>query len=274
MFNKKILGYVEKADTLLPVKAVDIIEQTVTLVDEDGETAVIPMSEVELLQELGEFQGRAVFNRDVFQRKDDKLIEVELQDDGTVVFHVLNDKLERELSGTKVDAQTTFDRIDRHATLIANIYELEVIEEEAYDFNFNIKVVKDYNGQFYTYYYACNNKQNEEIDLIKVVFVGHNLIEEEDYIRKTVSYEEFAELVHTQELEDVSQQELANYAYGVLAGVNNVEEDDFEEDFEEEDWEEEDLEQEEEESFDYPTTPKELTCDCGETFKNCTCSPW
>jgi hypothetical protein len=276
MFNKRFIAYVAKEDLLAGVKAVDLIDQTVTLQDEEENEAVFAISETELLEEVGVFNGVTVFNRDVFQRTDGKLLEVELQKDGQVVFYELGAGLERGKSGTAMNAEVSLKRIEQHNTaeLVGNIYELEVIEEEVFDFGFNVKVVKDFNGEYYTYYYACNNKAKEEIDLIKVVFVGHQLIKEEEYQRDTVSYEEFAEAVHTGELEEVSQQELANYAYGVLAGAKSDIEDDYdyeeeyEEDFEDEDFDE-DFEDEDGDACVVPTCQ-----DCEEEVDNCTCSPW
>lgn len=257
MFNKQVIGYVEKEDILLAVRAVDLITQEVTLQDVEGEAVTFPMSEVELLPEIGVFEGVTIFNRDVFQREDGRFLEIVLQEDGNVAIYLLSKELEREQSGTPANPEQYLKRIEGFVKLVANIHEIEAIEE--YDFNFNVKVVKDFNGKFYTYYYACNNKDKEEIDLIKVVFVGHQLIEEEAYERTTVSHEDFVELLHTKQLIDVSQQELANYAYGVLQGVKATS------------YEVSNYDNDEDDSDECV----EPFCDvCERTEDDCECTPW
>jgi hypothetical protein len=216
MFNKQFIAYVEAEDVLLGVKSVDLIEQVVTLVDEEGETATFQLGEVELLQEVGEFDGVTVFNRDVFQRKDGKLIEMELQENGQVVFHVLDEELERVQSGTPVNPETQLKRIQdsNNATLVANIYELEIVRDTTFDFN--AKIVKDFDGQYYNYFYALNNKSDKVINLVAVSFVGDVNVEGHEHSLHTVTHEEFVDALESGSLAEVSTEEFGNFILGVL----------------------------------------------------------
>lgn len=90
----------------------------------------------------------------------------------------------------------------RHAT------EITIVEEDDI-FDFNIKITRDINEN---YFYACNNKDSQEVDLIKVIFIGGLLLEEENYSRKTVSYFDFNEMLSKKELIEDSQSGLLEYA--------------------------------------------------------------
>src|SRR5690606_6499815 len=67
-----------------------------------------------------------------------------------------------------------------------------------------------------TYYYACNNKEEKEIDLIKVIFIGTQLIEEK-YERLTVPYEEFEDMVNDNVITEVSPHQLQQYAINKMS---------------------------------------------------------
>lgn len=239
MFNKLFLAYVKEEDFVAGVVSINLVNQTVTLKDENEELGDYKIEDVVLLQEIGMYNENVrIFDRDVFKLKDDSLVEIELVDEGEVILHALNEKLERIESSvpTKHIEETIKHVLASQAELIGSIFELEVEEDNRLDFN--VKIVKDHDGQHFTYFYACNNKDKEEIDLIKVLYMGHQLLEEEDYERRTLSYDVFLDSLEAKTLTEVSPQELHNFVLGATYGQSTeVAEDDCEEE-EVEEWEE------------------------------------
>ena len=70
----------------------------------------------------------------------------------------------------------------------------------------NIAIVKDTNNG--DVYYACNDKKNEAIDLIKVIFLGSELLEEEDYLRVTFGYDFYLEMLEFGDIVEITPTEL------------------------------------------------------------------
>jgi len=198
---KKSIGYVAEINLLGEVAGVDFRNGLYVLVDDNGEEHAVKIEDVEILEEAFVLHGLSIFNKDVLGSIEGKLYQVELHGED-VQLHLLDDNLEVVASGEVFtpteDVVKGFEQI---FDLQGNIYEL--IPELPQKPDFNIKIVKDFDGKHFTYFYACNNKETEEVDLIKVVFIGHQLLEEE-YTRITLSYDVFQDSIEAGTLKEVS----------------------------------------------------------------------
>lgn len=211
------LVYFEEGNVFGYVKDVDVLERSVTI--NTGEIEMeLHLDEVEFLPLIGTFNGVVVVDGDVFKavnnNGDELYYQINLQkDEINVVFHLLDENLEKLESGEEFDKSLLESIFCEALEHVGNIHEIknENLQEEV---DFNIKVVKDGHN---IYYYACNNTVEETVDLIKVVFIGANLLEEE-YSRTTVDYDEYLEYIATGFVTEVSTQELQEYAYGVMSG--------------------------------------------------------
>lgn len=239
------------------VAGVDFIKQTISILTDDEEIFVVSLGNVEFLEEIGAIGQVGVINHDVVGTADGKLYEIVLVDKNSVQLHLLNKKLERVEAGDVI-AKTDLHVLAPYVEVLGNLYELE--PENVVDFN--IKVVRKNTEDGVVFFYACNNVEREEVDLIKVVFVGHQILKEETYQRITVSHDEYLELVENGVVIETDPSALLNYVTGLMYGKSevavDVEDEDFEDDFEDED---EDLEE-------------EYCEECGETVDNCDCSEW
>lgn len=225
MFSKQYIGYVKELNFLGAVTSVNFLEDTVTLTG-DEDTHVVDREDVEFLPEVGVFKGVTIFHKDVLslQEVEDKFVEVELHSDGLTQLHALDKDFNRDGgedgSGEKFDFNESVEILELVlGELQGNIYELQKKEEKV---DFNIKIVKDFDGKSYTYFYACNNIAKEEVDLIKVVFVGHQLLEEENYERRTLSHKVYLDSIVSGTLKEVSQSELVNFVTGIMYGKKEV----------------------------------------------------
>ena len=215
---KKALGYVEETKLLGEIAMVDIRNGKYVIAEsEDAEEGFgFDFEKVEVLEEAFEIHGITVYNKDVLGHINGKQYQVELVDENMIRFHELNDRLEIVRSGQVVNVtERVIDEIEQSFDIQGNLYELlEKLPEKP---EFTMEVVKDFKNGCYTYYYALNNKEKEEIDLVTAVFVmGGNTFGE--YTRTTMSYEEYATLLEIGELTKVSDSEFRNYAMGASYG--------------------------------------------------------
>jgi hypothetical protein len=216
MFNKIFLAYVPKEDVIAGVVSVNLLEQTVELKTDEENLGNFPIKEVVLLQEVAVInEVERVFDHDVLSTGSGELLLVDLQDNGKVVIHKLNDNLEVIQSSSELDIQEKLDELEDGVgvEIVASFFDLEV-EDDSFDFN--VKIVKDYNGEYFTYFYALNNKATKEIDLIAVSFVGDVEVEGQEHERRTISYEVFTDSLEARTLVEVSNQEFANFIVGVF----------------------------------------------------------
>jgi len=219
MLNKQdALGYSHELNLVGEIAEVSFIKHTVTLVDFDGKHHVVKRDTVTVLVELGEINGEMVYDRDVVQSliSDDKY-ELVLQEDGkNVQVHLLDEKFNRVEAGELI----AIDEISSLGVYVdfygGNIFELLQLQDKKEDekSNFNVNIVKSYKDGSYEYYYACNDKSNEVVDLIKVLYMGHQLLKEESYSRVELSYDQYHSMIKDNELQEVSPQELLNYVTG------------------------------------------------------------
>lgn len=181
------------------VVSVNFFDETTTITA-DGENMIeTSLDNVIFLQHIGKINGQEIINHDVLESFQGKLYEVELVDNGNVVFHLLDESLNRVSYGTELEIEN-LNVMDDIVELVGNIHTI-LAEQEVYDFDFNFKMVTelDSEGEIEGFYFACNNKIAEEIDLIK-------FFEGEDYERMTVSYEEYLEMLEVGDLVEVHEE--------------------------------------------------------------------
>lgn len=265
-----------ETNVLGAIASVDFLKQTVTILTDEDEQVVAKLDNVKFLEQIGYIGNNGIINHDVVTTADGTLYEIVLQEDGqNVQLHVLGNKLERIEAGDVI-AKTDLTVLEPYVTFVGNINELEPVALV----DFNIKVVR---SQLFhediTYFYACNNAELEEVDLIKVVFVGHQLLEETAYERFTLTHEQYVEAVEGGTITETTPQNLMNYITGLTYGVSSR----FEtEEFEEEYYEDEDEVEDEEVSEDCDCIDCRLaredevdSCeDCGEDEEDCECNDW
>lgn len=213
---EKMIAYAKDAEVLGEVVGIDFANETVT-VDTDVKSHTFRASEVEFLKEAFILHDLIIFDKDVLGDVHGNMYLVELHKDGDVTLHHLTEDFEIKQSGTKMTIEGTILKdFEEVFDLEGNFYELKNALPKKPEFN--VQIVKDFNGKYYTYFYACNNKQDEEIDLIKVLFLGSTLLEEEEHERRTLSYEDYRDSIESGIYTEVSPQELQSYVTGLMYG--------------------------------------------------------
>lgn len=277
------------------ISEVNFKKSTITLEVESGECLEVEMEDVKILDVIGVLGGECAYNHDVLMSADGKLYEIELQEDNkNVKLHLLNEGLQRIKAGVVFLAKD-IHLFSKELEVVGNIHELmkDVLEAERVEMemdeenkSFNIKTVRELKDGNTTYYYACNNLENEEIDLIKVIYVGHYLLEEEKYVRNTVSHDEFEALLENGKLKEVNPIEIMHFITG--ATYNDMKDSSSEYSLNEELTEsdetadatevetESDTEYSDEEACDcddcrMDARGLDFCSDCGDTFDDCEC---
>lgn len=213
---EKMLAYAKDAEVLGEIVGIDFANEMV-MVKNDEDSYTFKASEVEILKEAFILHDLIIFDKDVLGDVHGNMYLVERHKDGDITIHHLTEDFEIKQSGTKMTvAETILEDFEEVFELEGNFYELKnALPKEP---EFNLQIVKDFNGKHYTYFYALNNKQDKEIDLIKVSFIGGTSLPEEEHERRTISYDEYMEFIDTGIYIEVSPQELQNYVTGVTYG--------------------------------------------------------
>lgn len=217
LINNKNIGYSEEVKVLGSIVAVNLLDETVTLMDENEELHTVAMSGVIELQEVGSLDEIYIYEGDVLKvTETGKLYEVVVLEDDKIAMALLNNKLER-VEGAQGSAQdrSVLTSLQGVVELQGSIHELR---NEVKTVDFNLAVFRKFVGGEVTYFYAGNDKVKGEVDLIKVLFLGHHIIEEEAYERTTFSHEQFLEMVESGLLKEVNPMEVANYVAGLTHG--------------------------------------------------------
>ena len=300
---KNAIGYVAEENLLGEIALVDIRNGVYVIAEnEDSEEGYgFPFDKVEVLEQAFTIHGMAVYNKDVLGHINGKQYQVEVVDEDMIRFHELNAKLEIVRSGHVIKVtERVIDEIEQTFDIQGNYYEL--VAQLPKNPEFTMEVVKDFKNGHYTYYYALNNKQKEEIDLVTAVFVmGGSTFGE--YTRTTMSYQDYETLLEIGELTKVSNGEFMNYVTGVSYGQEKKEspflsnadlpietgyadepecpafedyddEDDFEEDVEEDSLFGDDGVNDSLDGYDFKSTPKEqvTVCKvCNNDIEDCDC---
>jgi hypothetical protein len=234
-----------KTKAIGAIAGIDFIKQKVSILTDSDETVIVDLGTTAFLEQIGTINGVGVINGDVIETKDGKQYEIELQADGTLKTHLINERLERVESGESFPKEQLKVLAPYVSKVVGNINVLEPVLPTV---DFNIKVVRaNFFGEI-GFFYACNNAQFDEVDLIKVVFVGHHLLEEEAYERLTLTHEEYLAEVEAGIVVETTPQALMNYVTGLTYGQTTSEE--FAGEYAEEDDLEEEYEDDEEDNCD------------------------
>lgn len=196
------MGYAFDVKVFGKIVEFSLIEKEATIMDTNGKFH--KSKEVIVLRKIGKLNGEEVYDRDVIQESDFKY-EIQLLKNGMLRVYALDDKLNRIGTPFQIEKDKL---LNSEIMLVGNIFELR---DKLPKIDFNIKVVKDYDGTNYTYFYACNNKEKKQIDLIKVLFLDGKILKGEDYQRVTLPYDAYLESIFGGTLKEVSEQELSNY---------------------------------------------------------------
>ena len=223
MVNKRsYFVFLEEENVLTEVVDISFKNNTLILKDDLSNLYTVNKDEVQILEEILRINGESIVDMDVLRDKNGYLFLIELHEDGKVQMNRLNEDLEVKYSGKKLLLNESDKRsLEEQFSLVGNLYQL--LNEKLKEPTFNIQVVKD--DDINKYYYACNNKEKHEIDLIKVIFVGHLLLEEENHEKITVSYEEYNNMIRNNHIQESSPSELLSY---VTSAINNDLEDEDE----------------------------------------------
>lgn len=205
--SKLMKAYSHEFNVIGEIISENFLDGTVVL--RDGERILNDTNRRNIveLKELGMLRDALILNHDVLENVDNgEMHEVELDENGKLRIYKLNSKYERLASDVK-GYIPNLNKLSIRISLLDNVFKLRASVEK---FNFNIKLVKLKN----TYFYACNDVERENIDLIKVVFVGQHLLKEEEYKRTTVSYQGYLKLVESGNLVDANPNELLDLLRG------------------------------------------------------------
>lgn len=209
---KRMAGYVSKDNFFGEVIAIDFANNEIVLENDDKERCSFSLEDTEIMEEAFEMHGVIVYDKDVIQDMNlgDKYL-VKLHDDGRVSFDKLNDSLKVVSKGDKLIEVTKefINQMEMETTLVGNIYQLRSELSKYQSFSFD--VIKEFNGKHYVYYFALNDKNTKQIDLVDIAV----LLDNEDYRRRTVTYDYFIEALSVGVFKKVSEDELENYLLGL-----------------------------------------------------------
>lgn len=216
---KRMAGYVSKNNFFGEVITIDFENNKIVLENEDKERHSFPLEDTEIMEEAFEMHDVIVYDKDVIQDMNlgDKYL-VKLHDDGRVSLDKLNDNLKVVSKGDKLNEVTKefIDKMEMETTLVGNIYQLR--SELFKDLSFNFDVIKSFNGKHYVYYFALNDKNTKQIDLVDIAV----LLDNKDYRRITVTYDYFTEALSAGVFKKVSEDELDNYSLGLTYNKDNM----------------------------------------------------
>ncbi|AKQ08316.1 hypothetical protein PQE66_gp001 [Bacillus phage PBC2] len=251
MFQFNGIGFLEDKEVIGAIGAVDWMKETVTIVTEEDEKVEGSLHELVLLQYIGEFGENNLFNHDVVvtttANKQDRF-EIELQQNGMIVLHQLDVNLERVKTGKEMTVE--------HLQTLVNFLELEdsiyVLKTklESISTDFTVKMVRDISGEEPMYFYACNNLEEEVIDLIHLVFDTNGGFDNAKYSRITLPYQGYIETVERGILEEVTLEQLIQEGLGKVEESKNVPNDEPSE------------------------AVKDNSCECGKDKLDCDCDLW
>lgn len=227
VFNKET-GFVSE------VISINYVSETLTTTNGEENEITLKFEEVEFFEVVGfSEEFNTLYNHDVVKSSvSNMLYEMVLLNNGILQFYQLDEEyrptLEVDsypihkfmeildttntysLEGNAIEVRFEHLEEKRKAELRLKAEEAERkrIEERK---KFNIKIVKDtLSGNFH---YACHNRETGEIDLIKVVYIGATLLEE-NYKRTAFSFEDFEAMLESGHLVEATPYELQRHAMG------------------------------------------------------------
>lgn len=226
--NERVLAYSEENKKLGTIAMMNFEDSEVSLIDTDGELFTTSFEDLTELPLIGELNGVTLFDRDVIQLGTEFYL-VKYMGEGKAQMQLLKKLKDASLEIVEGVVGETFEVAETSLILSMTSLELrhlgnyevlqnEIQEEKEKKQKFNIKIFKDVEGVFFdagTYFYAGN--VNGVVDLIKVVFMGHNLLEEEAYERDTVAIETLLFSINECDVKEVTPSELLKYVSGKLS---------------------------------------------------------
>jgi len=256
IFDKNVIGFATVEKQLGAIGEISFLDETITLVTADDTLVVEKMENVIYLEALGAFGQSVIFEHDVLMAQSEQLYEISIEDREERIFqlHLLDSKLERVKSGETFQ-EDKFEALGEFLTLVGNKYELKE-ELPEFDLNFNVRVVREKSDEG-TYFYAFNNSEREEIDLIKVINVGSHILDGE-HVRITISHEDYIQYLESELFEEVDAKEIESLAMTTLVAKGQVS-------FTEAGIKVSDSKEEDDDDY----------CeDCDEHIEYCRCDPW
>lgn len=212
MYNTDSVYYASKINVLGTIGKLDFLKDVITLVDDKKELHEVSLKDVQELKQVGVlYNGIHVYEHDVLHSTTtDKNYEIILLDNLTACLEQLDDDFNSTGRRGKSFGKESITSL-QEANLVGNVFQLRKAVPKV---DFNIEIYKDIVDGDYVYYYAGNNKDNKTVDLIKVIYMGSALLQEEEYERTTYTYKEFLELVKDGLIKKANPMELQNYVMG------------------------------------------------------------
>lgn len=217
MFLYKYAGYAKDKKVFGRIVGYNIIDNEAVIQDKEGN--LHKSNDVVVVEKIGVMGDVDLFSGDVI--KDENFqFELELLEDGNVRCHEVDNMYNR--TGKFVNT-TKGKLLNSIMELVGNVYELR---DKLPKVDFDVKIVKSFDGAYYTYFYACNNKEKKEVDLLKATFFGDKCISNEGYQRQTITYHDYLDRVFKGSLKEVGEREFHNYVLGMSYEEKNEEDDD------------------------------------------------
>lgn len=260
MLLKDVIAYSEKEKVLGTVVEYSRVKKTATL--KNGEKLhVVDAEDIFTMDYIGEMNNTPIYEYDVFKGVgSDVRYIIKLNKEGLAELHVIDKKL-KELRIADVTPVKELSKFSHSLELQENYF---ILKEKLPVVDFNIRVVREYSNGKTSYFYVGNNPKDETVDVIRVIFMGSTVLEEEKYERTTISWDDYLKRVELKAWEEVRPQEIANYLYG-MASENEVQP------------QEQAKGQAKYIASQIKTGLKKKTNECSlceEEFSNCTCNPF
>lgn len=273
--NNKVSGKLVTADFL----------SDTGIIEKNGHKFKEKLSELVKVDLVGILGGKEIHVGDVLLNTTGHFIKVSLSERGKLVGEIVNTK--GDVLG-KDETELSLELALSGSEYVANIEAFIELGLNKVDFDFTVQVLRSNVDNEIKYFYACNDKENERVDVMSVVFMGADILDN-DYTRETFSYDGYEVLLEKGEFTVVGENELRNYAVGAVYGnrnkavVREEEEDagvicgvtcdcDFECDDYESDYYRQDEDEDEYEDEDFED---EEACEyCGDVDFDCDCDNW
>lgn len=187
---------------LCAIHSVYLQANKAVVIDSHGESFTVNFDDMIILKRIIEVDDAEFYENDIV--KCDGELYLISRDGKEIDFYHINEHFEKKsYSFTINDEHFRYRYCDGKIKYVGNSF---VLKEKQQDFN--IKVVK-YNDEMY---YACNNKEINEVDLIKAVVVyAYGKLNDVEYKRVTLTHEQFVKLLSNNVIVEVTPNELYEY---------------------------------------------------------------
>jgi hypothetical protein len=211
LFNKEdYLVYVN--GTLGEVALIDFLEGEVHVIPVEEKAVILiePLEDATFLPFIGTLDKEKIYNGDVVGSVDGQRWEIEMKEDGeTLVLHFLDKSLNRTTQGREFNKK----ELDELSHLVDYIGNIHVMRDKLPKVEFRVTTVREVENGEVTYFYAMNNVEKEEVDLIKASIFEQG--SEEPYNRITLSHAVFLDSIQAGTITEVKIEEYLNYLVGM-----------------------------------------------------------